>query len=265
MNLVPKKSLGQNFLLNKNIINKIVELGQISTDSYVIEIGPGTGNLTEEIIKKKPKKFFAIEKDTKLYFKLKSKFNSNLDLINQDVLKINWDKFSNHQNIVFGNLPYNISAKLLTNWIKLNDLNFLFQKFILMFQKEVADRIVADVNSNKYGRLSILTNWKMKAKKIMDIDPENFFPKPKVKSSLLYFEPKKIFFNFNNPSNLEKVTNVFFQNKRKMIKKPLNILFKNSSKIVTKLNLDEKSRPQNLNPQTFFKISKEFENELTLD
>ena len=69
----------------------------------------------------------------------------------------------------------------------------------------------------------------------------------------------------NNPSNLEKVTNVFFQNKRKMIKKPLNILFKNSSKIVTKLNLDEKSRPQNLNPQTFFKISKEFENELTLD
>ena len=265
MIFVPKKSLGQNFLQNEAIISKIVELGQISKNSNVIEIGPGTGNLTEEIIKKKPKKFFAIEKDANLYLKLKNKFETNLNLINQDVLKVNWDKFSNHHSVVFGNLPYNISAKLLINWIKLNNLNSLFQKFILMFQKEVADRIVANVNSSKYGRLSILTNWKMKAKKIMDIDPENFFPKPKVKSSLLYFEPKKIFFNFNNPSNLEKVTNVFFQNKRKMIKKPLNILFKNSSKIVTKLNLDEKSRPQNLNPQTFFKISKEFENELTLD
>ena len=265
MKVVPKKSLGQNLLQNKNIINKIIELGQISNDSYVIEIGPGTGKLTEEIIKKKPKNFLAIEKDTNLYRKLKIKYKSNLDLINQDVLKIDWDKFSNHHNIVYGNLPYNISAKLLINWIKLNNLNLLFQKFILMFQKEVADRIVADVNSNKYGRLSILTNWKMKVKKIMDIEPENFFPKPKVKSSIVYFEPKNNFFNFRNPNNLEKVTNIFFQNRRKMIKKPLNILFQNSSKIIEKLNLDEKSRPQNLNPQTFFKISKEFENELTSD
>ena len=263
MNIVPKKSLGQNFLQNKNIINKIVELGQISSDSYVIEIGPGTGNLTEEIIKKKPKKFLAIEKDVNLYRKLKSKYKSNLDLVNQDVLKIDWNNFSNNHSIVFGNLPYNISAKLLINWIKLNNLNLLFKKFILMFQKEVADRIVADVNSNKYGRLSILTNWKMKVNKVMDIEPENFFPKPKVKSSVVYFEPKNTFFNFNNPNNLEKVTNIFFQNKRKMIKKPLNILFQNSSKIINKLELDEKSRPQNLNPQTFFKISKEFENELT--
>ncbi len=265
MIFVPKKSLGQNFLQNEAIINKIVELGQISKNSNVIEIGPGTGNLTEEIIKRKPKNFFAIEKDANLYLKLKSKFETNLDLINQDVLKVNWNKFSNRRSIVFGNLPYNISAKLLINWIKLNNLNSLFQKFILMFQKEVADRIVANVNSSKYGRLSILTNWKMKVKKVMDIEPDNFFPKPKVKSSLVYFQPKNVFFNFNNPNSLEKVTNIFFQNKRKMIKKPLNILFKNSSKIITKLDLDEKSRPQNINPLTFFKIAKEFENELTLN
>ena len=264
MNFVPKKSLGQNFLLNKKLIKDIVELGKITNESIVIEIGPGTGNLTKEIIKKKPKKFFAIEKDQKLYLKLKDEFKSDIELINQDVLKIDWNNFSNTNCIVFGNLPYNISAKLLVNWVRLNNLKKLFNKFVLMFQKEVADRIVANVNSSKYGRLTILTNWKMTAKKITDIDPENFYPKPKVKSSLLYFEPKANFFNFEDSKNLEKVTDVFFQNKRKMIKKPLNILFKDASKIIKKINLDEKSRPQNINPLTFFKISKEYEDELKL-
>ena len=105
----------------------------------------------------------------------------------------------------------------------------------------------------------------MKVNKVMDIEPENFFPKPKVKSSIVYFEPKNSFFSFNNPNNLEKVTNIFFQNKRKMIKKPLNILFQNSSKVINKLELDEKSRPQNLSPELFFKISKEYEKEINLN
>tara|TARA_B100000029_G_scaffold247972_1_gene244902 strand:+ start:4249 stop:5046 length:798 start_codon:yes stop_codon:yes gene_type:complete len=265
MKIVPKKKLGQNFLLNKNIIKKIVELGEINNKSRVIEIGPGTGNLTEEILKKKPKKFLAIEKDNNLYMNLKKKFDSNLELINEDVLSIRWDNFPNNKYLVYGNLPYNISAKLLINWIRLNNLNKLFKKFILMFQKEVADRIVANVNSNKYGRLTILSEWKMNATKIMDIEPDNFFPRPKVKSSLVYFEPKNNFYSFNNSKNLEKVTDIFFQNKRKMIKKPLNILFKNSSKIIKKLNLDIKSRPQNLDPLTFFNISKAYEEELILD
>ena len=265
MKIIPKKSLGQNFLLNKKIISHIVELGKISKDSVVIEIGPGTGNLTEEIIKKKPKQIFAIEKDEFLYSQLKKKFNSNIIFINNDVLEIEWKRFEKYQSIVFGNLPYNISAELLIRFIELNNLSLLFQRFILMFQKEVADRIVANVNSSKYGRLSILTSWKMKANKIMDIEPENFFPKPKVKSSLVYFEPKEKFFYFNNSNSLKKVTNIFFQNKRKMIKKPLNILFKDSSKIIKKFNLDEKSRPQNIDPKTFFKISKEYENEIILN
>jgi len=156
-------------------------------------------------------------------------------------------------------LPYNISAKLLIDWIKLNNLNNIFKRFVLMFQKEVADRIVAKVNMKKYGRLTILTNWKMNAKKIMDIGPENFFPKPKVKSSLVYFEPKEKFFIFKNSKNLEKVTDIFFQNKRKMIKKPLNILFNDSQKIINKLNLNISFRPQNIDSLTFFKISKEYE------
>ena len=265
MKFAPKKSLGQNFLINEEIIKKIVDVGEINRQSIVIEIGPGTGNLTQEILKKKPKKFFAIEKDFDLYVQLKNKFNSQLELVNKDVLDINWNEFLNYRSIVFGNLPYNISAKLLINWIRLNNLNNLFTKFILMFQKEVADRIVANVNSNKYGRLTILTEWKMKVIKIMDIEPNNFFPRPKVKSSLLYFTPKENFYKFKNSKNLERVTNIFFQNKRKMIKEPLNILFKDSSQVIKKLNLDEKCRPQNIEPLTFFNISKEYEEKLILD
>ena len=259
MTIIPKKSLGQNFLLNKEIIKKIVDLGKITNESTIIEIGPGTGNLTQELIKKKPKKFIAIEKDKALYEKLKNKYQTELDLINKDVLKIQWDKFLNQNVTIFGNLPYNISAKLLIQWISLNNFNNIFKKFILMFQKEVADRIVADVNSKKYGRLSIFTNWKLNSKKIIDINPENFFPKPKIKSSLVYFEPRKDIFILKNSKNLELVTNTFFQNRRKMIKKPLNILFKNSNNIIKKFKLDEKCRPQNLDPLTFFKISKEYE------
>ena len=261
MKLVPKKYLGQNFLLNEDIIKKIVNLGNISSESTVIEIGPGTGNLTAEILKKKPKKFIAIEKDYNLFIELKKKFNSGLKIINQDVLEINWNDFLTNDLIVFGNLPYNISTNLLINWIRLDNLNQTFQKFILMFQKEVADRIVARVNTNKYGRLSILTDWKLNAKKIMDIGPENFFPKPKVNSSLLYLKPKHKFFNLNDSKHLEKITNIFFQNKRKMIKKPLKILFKDSISITKKFQLNEKSRPQNLDPLTFFNISKYFEEE----
>ena len=180
-------------------------------------------------------------------------------MINKDVLDLDWNNLAPEQSIIFGNLPYNISAKILTNWIGLNNLNFIFKKFILMFQKEVADRIVAEVNSSKYGRLSILTAWKMKVKKIMDISPENFYPQPKVKSSLLYFEPKDKYFKLNQSKNLENVTNIFFQNRRKMVKKPLKILFKDTLEITKKLNIDLNCRPQNLEPLIFFKIAQELE------
>ena len=154
-----------------------------------------------------------------------------------------------------------ISTQILSKWI-VNDFKDLwYENFIFMFQKEVADRILAQTNTKNYGRLSILSNWKLFVKKIFNISSSCFAPKPKVQSSLVYFEPKKNYYKFDNSICLEKVTDIFFQNKRKMIKKPLNILFNDSSKIIKKLNLNEKSRPQNINPLTFFKISKEYENE----
>ncbi len=254
MKFIPKKSLGQNFLKDENIINKICDVGKINNKDYVLEIGPGTGQLSEAILLKKPKKLQVIEKDERLIEQLNKKFKDKVIVINEDILKCNLKKFSNKNLIVFGNLPYNISSQILTKFISYTKIDFLYKKLIFMFQKEVADRILAIDNTSNYGRLSIFSSWKLNIKKIMDIDPSCFFPKPKVTSSLLVFEPKLNYIEFKNPKNLEHITNVFFNQRRKMIKKPLNILFKNSNKIIDELNLDLNLRPQNLDKNTFYKI-----------
>ena len=129
-----------------------------------------------------------------------------------------------------------------------------------MFQKEVAERIIAEFNSSNYGRLSIISNWKLNIEKICDIKPEAFSPKPKVDSSLLYFYPKKNFFKINDANNLEKVTRIFFNQRRKMIKKPFNQLFNGNQKILNKLKIDLNLRPQNLSLDTYYKLAYEYEN-----
>ena len=254
MKVIPKKSLGQNFLIDKKIIKKICDCGDINADDHVLEIGPGTGNLSEFILLKKPLKFYVIEKDKRLINQLNEKFNNNIVIINDDILKYDLNNISNKNLIIFGNLPYNISSQILIKFINYSTGKFVFKKLIFMFQKEVADRILAEDNSKNYGRLSIFSSWKLNIKKIMDINPTNFFPKPKVVSSLLIFEPKINYIKFKKSKNLEHVTNVFFNQKRKMIKKPLNILFKNSKKVIDELDLDINLRPQNLKKDTFYKI-----------
>ena len=259
MKILPKRSLGQNFLIDENILNIITELGNINNEDLVLEVGPGTGNLTQKILEKKPKTFTVIEKDKKLVDFLKKKFNNKIDIINEDMLKFSYEKNLNKRIIVFGNLPYNISTQILTKWIKIKKLENFYKKFILMFQKEVADRIIAKDNSKNYGRLSIISNWKMNVKKIMDIDPKSFKPIPKIKSSILTFEPKKNYFKIQDGKNLEHITNVFFNQRRKMIKKPMKVLFKDFEEISKELSLDLNLRPQNLSYLTYYKICSMYE------
>ena len=254
-----KKSLSQNFLIDKNILKKIVSIIEIK-DKCILEIGPGTGNLTSYILKDCPKKFFVVEKDKKLAIFLKKKFEDKIIIINDDVLKINEKKLYEDRFIVFGNLPYNISTEILAKWIlNLDDKNFWFDSLILMFQKEVADRIISKFNSSKYGRLSILTNWKLDVDKICDIKSSSFFPKPKVDSSLLIFKPKKNFHQFKNPKNLEKITRVFFNQRRKKLKTPFNILFKDNIELQNSLNIDLNLRPHNLSQEVYYKLTEEYE------
>ena len=254
-----KKSLGQNFLVDENILKKIVDIYEIQ-DRSVLEIGPGTGNLTSFILKNKPKKLFVVEKDKDLVLGLRKKFKDFLVIVNEDILDIDEKKFSKEKLIVFGNLPYNISTEILCKWIlNLDNDEFWFECLILMFQKEVADRIIAKVNTSNYGRLSILAKWKLDVIRICNIKPSCFFPKPKIESSLLLFKPKKNFFKIDNPKNIELVTRSFFNHRRKMIKKPFNKLFNGKSYIQKKLKLNLNLRPQNLSLDTYYNLVKEYE------
>ena len=253
-----KKSLGQNFLTDRNVLEIIVNTTRIK-DKNILEIGPGTGNLTSFILKKNPKKFYVIEKDNDLSENLNNTFKDQLTIINDDILNIDENLLFNEKVTVFGNLPYNISTEILSKWIVNLKDNFWFDYLVLMFQKEVADRIITNFNKSTYGRLSILSNWKLNVKKICDIRPESFSPKPKVDSSLLFFSPKQSFHKIKNPKNLEKVTRIFFSQRRKMLKKPFNQLFNGDKKILSKLKIDLNLRPQNLDFDTYYKLTSEYE------
>ena len=255
----PKKSLGQNFLVDEHILDKITKVTNIK-DQVILEIGPGTGNLTSFILKNKPKKFFVIEKDNNLVPILNKKFNEKIIIINKDILKFNEKELTKDKLIVFGNLPYNISTEILCKWIlNLDKKKFWFNSLVLMFQKEVADRIISKFDKSSYGRLSIIANWKLKIEKICDIKPSSFSPKPKIDSTLLFFTPKENFLNFENSKNLEKITRIFFNHRRKMIKKPYSLLFNDNTEILNKLNLDLKLRPQNLDFDTYYNLTREYE------
>ena len=257
--IAAKKSLGQNFLIDRDILKKISEITPIK-DKIVLEVGPGTGNLTTFILKKTPKKLIVVEKDNELATNIAEIFKDQLTIINDDILNVDEKSLSSEKITVFGNLPYNISTEILSRWTVNLKTDFWFDHLVLMFQKEVANRIIADFNTSDYGRLSILSNWKLNITKICDIKPESFSPRPKIDSSLLFFSPKKNFFKINDPKNLEKITRVFFNHRRKMIKKPFNQLFNGNKKVLEKLKINLNLRPQNLNIETYYKLTNEYEN-----
>ena len=258
MFIKPKKSLGQNFLIDHNVLEQIVDTVKIK-DKEILEVGPGSGNLTAYILKQKPKKLYVIEKDDDLAILLKEKFDGEIEIINDDILKVSEDKISDQKLSVFGNLPYNISTEILSKWILNIGTNFWFESLTLMFQKEVADRIISEFNNSKYGRLSILSSWKLNVKKIIDIKPQSFSPRPKIDSSLLLFTPKENFFELKDPKNLEKITRIFFSQRRKMLKKPFNQVFADGKQVAEKFGIDLNLRPQNLKPETYYKLVKEYE------
>src|SRR6056300_1445298 len=253
-----KKSLGQNFLIDQNIIDKIINIVSI-TDNEILEVGPGTGNLTKEILKNNPKKMYLVEKDTFLAESLKDVIDERVKIFSEDILKFDENLLSKKKIIVFGNLPYNISTEILSTWITKLKNNYWFSDLVLMFQKEVADRIIAQFNTSAYGRLSILANWRLNINKICDISPESFSPKPKIQSSLIHFTPKKNFVEIKNPLNLEKITRIFFSHRRKMLKKQFNQIFNGNNDLLNKLNINLNLRPQNLDLDIYYKLTIEYE------
>ena len=255
-----KKSLGQNFLTDLNIIKKIVNTISVEGKN-ILEIGPGKGALTDEILKKKPKSIILVEKDFTLASELKKKFkdNKNIEIFNQDILKFNLERKLKKDSIVFGNLPYNISSQILVKTIKFKSWPPNYKALIFMFQKELAEKIIGEFKTPNYGRLSIITNYRLNIFEKFTISPNCFFPKPKVKSMILGFKPKKkLHHKIKNMNKLEEITRILFSNKRKMINKNIKKIFKKNKKpIIQNLNLN--LRPENLKQEVFYAITEKIE------
>jgi len=257
----PKKSLGQNFLIDNNIINKIINSASLE-GKHILEIGPGTGSLTTEILKKNPKQLILIEKDKHLCELLEEKFKKDKRIViyNKDILLLDVEKIMNKNTIIFGNLPYNISTQILVKLIKLNKWPPKYSCLILMFQKEVAQRINAGCNSREYGRISIITQYRLEILNHFIVSKNCFSPKPKVESSVLVFKPiLKPSVEIKDLKNLEKITQVFFSNRRKMINKGLIKLFGENEIISKKLELNLSKRPSEIKKELYYEITKYFE------
>lgn len=227
-----KKSLSQNFLIDKNISKKIVEQTNIN-NKIVLEIGPGYGFLTDQILKKKPKHIILVEKDNNLKKILSQKYknNQNIEIIEEDILKYNFDKLNNL--IIMSNLPYNISTKII---LHLFNYNMNISEMIFMIQKEVAFKFDYNLtNMNKYKFLTkIVSNYKI----CFDVSSNVFVPKPKVKSTVVKFKFKKKIVNLKKANNF---SNIIFKNIRKKIYNNLKIKSNNelTNKRVNQLNIDE--------------------------
>lgn len=256
----PKKSLGQNFLIEKNIIKKIVNLIDIKK-KHILEIGPGKGALTDEILKNKPKSLILVEKDYLLYKNLKAKYLSQkkIKIYNADILKFDFKDLKKKKLIVMGNLPYNVSSQILIKIIKEKKMDSLFTDLIFMFQKELGEKILSKFPSKNYGRLSVISQLNLTAKSNFLVSNNCFYPKPKVTSMVIHFKTlKNLSYNIKDISNLEKVTNVLFSNRRKMINKNIKKLLNPFQlKKIDYLNLNQ--RIENINPKIVYKITEIFE------
>ena len=247
-----KKTLGQNFLFDLNLTDKIVKQSK-PLASTIIEVGSGPGSLTRSILKIKSAIVFAIDKDIqseKMLRELNKVYKDRLKIVIDDALHYPIWNLGEAPRQVIANLPYNVGTKMLLTWLK-HIKNF--DLLTLMFQKEVAERIVAKPGSKNYGRLSILTNWLTESSKLFDVPSEAFIPRPKVKSSVIQLKPlSKPLYEVSFEA-LEKITHLAFSQRRKMLKSSLRGI--NGKKILEDLNISPNLRPENLSIIDFCKIA----------
>ena len=247
-----KKTLGQNFLFDLNLTDKIVKQSK-PLASTIIEVGSGPGSLTRSILKIKSAIVFAIDKDIqseKMLRELNKVYKDRLKIVIDDALHYPIWNLGEAPRQVIANLPYNVGTKMLLTWLK-HIKNF--DLLTLMFQKEVAERIVAKPGSKNYGRLSILTNWLTESSKLFDVPSEAFIPRPKVKSSVIQLKPlSKPVYDVSFES-LEKITSMAFSKRRKMLKSSLKKI--NGEKILEDLNISPNLRPENLSVIDFCRIA----------
>ena len=252
-----KKSLGQNFILDLNLTQKIARQGlPYSENETIIEIGPGPGALTRGILACGAQKLIALEKDERCLGALSILQEASegcLQVIEADAMETSLRDVATGPFKIIANLPYNISTQLLLNWIEgIADISGL----VLMFQKEVALRLVAERRSKAYGRLSILTQLRYQAHIAFDVPPTAFRPAPKVTSSIVVFKPQVTYPEGDLWQAVKLVTRQAFAQRRKMLRKTLQPVFKDPEAVLKELSFSETARAEELSPQNFVALSK---------
>lgn len=222
-----EKSLGQNFLLDQNLTDKIVRLSaEILPETTLLEIGPGPGGLTRSLLQTPAKKIVAIEFDARAVLALSSlsqAYSGRLQVIEGDALAVDFLEVTSPPRAVLANLPYNISTVLLLKWLQqIRNDSSSYSFLSLMFQKEVADRILSGHGNKVYGRLSVLAQWLCDVKRLFDLPPSAFTPPPKVSSTVLHFRPRKLQESSPSFSVMEEILAAAFQQRRKMIRSSLS-------------------------------------------
>ena len=249
-----KKSLGQNFIHNKSFLEKLSRKIDSNSNTDIIEIGPGTGSLTNYLIKKEYNNLILIEKDFQLSKILHEKYISDnkIKVYNEDALTFNISNISrNKETIIVGNLPFNISSQLLINWISYSEWPPFYKKMYLMFQKELGKRIISGINNKSYGKLSILTQSRCDVKELIKAPSNIFYPKPKVDGIVLEFKPTKTFIDIDL-EKLKIVLNAAFKNRRKKIKNSLSdyrFFFEN-------WDIEKDLRPENIEVKKYCLLAK---------
>ena len=257
-NIEPKKKFGQNFLNDQSVVERIVSAaGQLENKS-ILEIGGGSGNLTKHLIRAKPKNLLVVEID-KDYVEILSKIlessSVKTTLISADILKTDFYTYFSEPPVIFGNLPYNISTKILAKLLTPLNYENKWEELFLMFQLEVANRIVATPNTKKYGRLSLFSQFYSYPSLEFQIPKTAFFPIPKVESALVKFQRNYKNYYAYNGSLFKDIVKRSFQGRRKMIKNTLKTSYNDICEIMEICNIPENSRPENLTLQQFCKLT----------
>lgn len=255
-NIRPIKKMSQNFIYDENLCDKIVRYSGVKQGSCILEIGPGVLGLTKSIVKTQPKQLTLIELDDRCIMLIKElrALHEYVVIRHVDALKVKLrEVYTSDKLDIISNLPYNIGSKLLINWVK--EMEYI-NSMTLMFQKDVAERILAKPNSKSYGRLSIISQVTCNIVKCFDINPRAFFPRPKVWSTIIKMTPKN-----NQPSKqmlsqLEMITQASFSQRRKMIKSSLQLLHVDINKLLISWDIDPKYRADNLTVQNYLTIAK---------
>lgn len=257
--LSAKKNLGQNFLLDLNLTRKIARSAGPLEGHTIVEIGPGPGGLTRGLLMEGAKKVIAVERDERVLPALEqisAAYPGHLEIISGDALEVNWPEIVDGPTKIVANLPYNIATALLIGWLTSDQWPPWFSSLTLMFQKEVAERIVAESGNKTFGRLSVLSQWRADAEKLFDVPRQAFTPPPKVTSSIVHITPhQKPQFDCKMDA-LERVTKAAFGQRRKMLRASLKGILPNPQQVLENAGIDPTLRAEQLRVKDFCALAK---------